>query len=363
MHKFFRFDAHAEKGLLLCAVLLAGCGIAENGNAVTQEVLPDSVSVISGSTIISDVEQNNSTSGLTKADGKNSTDLYTEYVPSVSDEIFSSVASLSDVTSVTPVQMDTVSVYSSEIDTLNEFTDADTNQTEALYETIPETAYSMELFEPKILLDKWDNREYIIVSIIPEKIYWNELDLPVSIGNSVDVFLPAELYNVISEADEVVIWFTDEERYLHELHSDGLDKYNILRGIKTYSTGYVWDPDRMSFNTDSVWNSDRMCLISDDSLFFYDKTKLEGMVWNGILTNYLADMTFQYNGRALIWQEGMTTDEVDDYFMSIYNAAQLGLEHKKDAAMQGIIETDSVDSEFFTLLGGTRLRARISFVY
>ncbi len=198
--------------------------------------------------------------------------------------------------------------------------------------------------------DERDKKKYIIISVTPENIYWNKLELDITENEPADIFIPIELYDAVKEAEELILWFKDDDSRERRLNIDEYDSFNILRGLK------------ISYNGTYNWNADRMHTIKNNSLYFYDspsdEIKLDSYLLNGGFMSY----PYNHKGEELLFREGMTAEEADEYFLAVYNDQIEFLEEIKKLEEQGIY-TEFEPSEWNFLLSGTRFRAKINRIY
>lgn len=259
---------------------------------------------------------------------------------------------ISSITSVTTIKPETTTAKPIEPSAVATETAA-TTTTEASNITTSqvETSTFEAEIKPTIYTDEKDKNEYIILSVTPIKIYWNEInEFSLNEGVPIDVFIPAAFSDVVDNADELMLWFTETSVPENELHIDNIDDFNIIRGLKTFNN--------------NIWNVDRMYPVKNDFVVFYDDVALSDIEMQSY-RNFDGFMNYPYRhkGEDLMFNDGMPTQEADEFFLAIYNDHQEYLEEVQRLWEVDGIQTEVEYSEWITLLGGTRFRAKINQIY
>lgn len=265
----------------------------------------------------------------------------------ISTKLVTDIGKTSETTTTEPV---TDLGKTSEITTTEPATDtAKTPHTISCQEELI-TAVEGEI-KPTVFTDKKDKQEYIIISITPVNIYWNEIkNLSLEKNTPVDIFIPAEFGDVVSDADELVLWFTETAVNEEKISIDNINDFNIIRGLKTYNN--------------NIWNVDRMYPVKTDTIVFYDNVELTDIkMLSDRYSDGFMSAPFRYKGENLLFKNGMTTQEADKFFLAIHNDHKEYLEKIQRLWEEDGVETEIEYSDWTTLLGGARFRAEINKIY
>lgn len=210
-------------------------------------------------------------------------------------------------------------------------------------ELLPETVQSdmTDLYPEEITkyIDKYSGKEFIIINVTPNKIYWNELDgYNIAQGQSLDIPIPAIFEEWIDEADEIMIHMSNVNKTFGDLLLDG--EKNI-KGM-TYP---------------QYWSTDYLCPIKNGVVCFGEYTdnikNSFSRVDDGI---YIEEANFQYN--EMPFENNMSISNLDMYFETI--------KKDYDALKQMIAENPDTDYEiagFWGYQNGIRFRATINTIY
>lgn len=189
-----------------------------------------------------------------------------------------------------------------------------------------------------IFYDKNSQKDYIILNVTPQKVYWNETDgYKVTVGQAMDIAIPAIFEEWLTDADGVMIYM-----------GDGWNKVKNMTFDDTTVMG-------MSFP--QYWSKDYLCPIVSGTVVFGEYTDdINGSfsrVDDGV---YIEEANYSYPENS--FGDGMTVDNLDLYFETIkadYDALKL--------EMAAHPERDYDIAGFWGYQDGVRFRATINYIY
>lgn len=210
-------------------------------------------------------------------------------------------------------------------------------------ELLPETVQSdtTDLYPEEITkyIDKHSGKEFIIINVTPNKIYWNELDgYNVAEGQSLDIPIPAIFEDWVSDADEIMMYMSSSAKTFGEL---------LLNGEKSIK-GMTYP---------QYWSTDYLCPINGGTVCFGEYTdnikNSFSRVDDGV---YIEEANYQYSETP--FTNNMSVSSLDAYFETIKT--------DYDALMQKIAENLNTDYDiagFWGYQDGIRFRATINTIY
>lgn len=212
-------------------------------------------------------------------------------------------------------------------------------ESELLSETVKSDTTDLYPEEITKYIDKYSGKEFIILNVTPNKIYWNELDgYSISQGQSLDIPIPAIFEEWVDEADEIMIHMSSGSKTFGDLLLDG--EKNI-KGM-TYP---------------QYWSTDYLCPIRNGAVCFGEYTdsikNSFSRVDDGV---YIEEANFQYS--EIPFENNMSVGNLDIYFETI--------KKDYDALKQMIAENPDTDYEtagFWGYQDGIRFRASINNIY
>ena len=274
--------------ILICSLLLAlsGCAMQQN----------NSLSDISSSQT-TDMEQ---TEAQEPAEEQQTSAATTRTTTSAATEQTSVSATTAQTTATSTTAQTTASTT---IPTETEPASAETwEYTSDAYteESYVEAPAEGDIYEPVIDVPVYSERnlgDYVLLTVIPEKIYWNELDYfhPTE-GEEFTMLFPSFFYETFKESDSVVLWFDS-------LKSDYTQFETNLKnqcGGCDFIYSYVRPSDS--------WKKDMMFSIKD------------GMLTELNCEKYIKTYFSNYEATSWVMKDhkdefyyGMTADEVDAF--------------------------------------------------
>ncbi len=240
-------------------------------------------------------------------------------------------------------QTETTSISSlQEQQTNNETT---ISRSEEIFESelLPETAESTmtDLYPEKITkyTDKYCGKEFIIINVTPQKIYWNELiGYNVTQDQPLEIAIPAIFDEWVSNADGLMIYMNEGNKTFGDLL---LNNEKEIKGM-TYP---------------QYWSTDYLCPIKNGVVCFGEYTdnirNTFSRIDDGI---YIEEANFYYS--ELPFENNMSVNSLDVYFETIKN--------DYDALMQKMIENPDTNYDiagFWGYQDGVRFRAKINAIY
>lgn len=305
----------------LSFVLLTSCDVDDNVNDISD--ISNNNTNLTTSTLNSQQENNMKT--------QNTIPTSTQHLTSLNSETHSQEQTET-----------TISTSLQEQQSSNETTVS--NSTEIFEsELLPETVQSdtTDLYPEEITkyIDKYSGKKFIIVNVTPNKIYWNDLDgYNVSIGQSLDVPIPAIFEDWISEANGIMIYMSSSTKTFGDL---------LLNGEKNIK-GMTYP---------QYWSTDYLCPIIDDIVCFGEYTddirNSFSRVDDGV---YIEEANYKYSEAPFV--NNMSISSLDSCFETIK------LDY--DALMQKMAENPDTDYDiegFWGYQDGVRFRATINNIY
>ncbi len=212
-------------------------------------------------------------------------------------------------------------------------------ESEFIPETVPEDTDDLFPNEITVYYDKNSGKDFIMLNVTLNKIYWNELDeYSVTEGQAIDIPIPAIFEDLVSDADEIMIYLSSDFGTFGDL---SLDNGKKIKGM-TYP---------------QYWSTDYLCPIKDGIVCFGEYTdnirNSFSRVDDGV---YIEEANYYYPETPFV--EGMSIDSLDIYFDTIKSDSD---QLKKD-----IEENPDVQPDIPPYLGyqdGLRFRATINEIY
>lgn len=199
---------------------------------------------------------------------------------------------------------------------------------------------------PVYVLENY-KQEYMLVTIVPEKIYWNNSrDFSPAVGEPLNILLPAALYESVKDADSLILHF---------------DEYNSL----PYQEDYRFSPKNTAaanskydnFIAGLDWEEDDLYVIKDGVLMDID---IKGLFGDSI--GYFLDSSIMLDYDPDCFGYGLTVEEIDK-FLDDTHRHRLETEKEADEMRRELddpsynVDCDYVSYSFF--LEGTEMRARL----
>lgn len=236
----------------------------------------------------------------------------------------------------------TISTSSQEQQSSNETTvlnSTDIFESELLPETVQSDTTDLYPEEITKYIDKYSGKEFIIVNVTPNNIYWNELDgYNVTQGQSLDIAIPAIFEDWVRDADGIMIYMSSNTGTFGDL---------LLNGEKSIK-GMTYP---------QYWSTDYLCPIKDGVICFGEYTDNINNSFSGVDDGvYIGEANYKYSETPFV--NKMSISSLDSYFETIK------LDH--DALMQKIAENPDTDYDiagFWGYQDGVRFRATINAIY
>ena len=236
----------------------------------------------------------------------------------------------------------TISTSSQEQQSSNETTvsnSTDIFESELLPETVQSDTTDLYPEEITKYIDKYSGKEFIIVNVTPNNIYWNELDgYNVTQGQSLDIPIPAIFEDWVSDADGIMIYMRSNTGTFGDL---------LLNGEKSIK-GMTYP---------QYWSTDYLCPINGDVICFGEYTDNINNSFSGVDDGvYIGEANYKYSETPFV--NKMSISSLDSYFETIK------LDY--DALMQKIAENPDTDYDiagFWGYQDGVRFRATINNIY
>lgn len=190
---------------------------------------------------------------------------------------------------------------------------------------------------PTIVKDK-----YFIVSLTPQKIYWNDIkEFNIDIGKSFDILVPISFYEIVRESDQLVIFLNE----IDNVSFDEEDQYNVKATINGIGNG--------------VWYMDEFCQIIDDKLCFYEANENISKSFYNFLQLYGTEVINEENISDIKFTDGMTIHDIDYYFEQARKRA--------DKITQEMLDNPDtlfeMPASYIYTGNGVRFRAEINEIY
>lgn len=210
-------------------------------------------------------------------------------------------------------------------------------------ELLPETVQSdaTDLYPEEITkyIDKYSGKEFIIVNVTPNNIYWNELDgYNVTQGQSLDIPIPAIFEDWVSDADGIMIYMSSNTGTFGDL---------LLNGEKSIK-GMTYP---------QYWSTDYLCPINGDVICFGEYTDNIKNSFSGVDDGvYIGEANHKYSETP--FTNNMSVSSLDTYFETIKT--------DYDALMKKMAEDPNTDYDiagFWGYQDGIRFRATINTIY
>lgn len=200
---------------------------------------------------------------------------------------------------------------------------------------------------PVYILENY-GKEYVQVTIVPEKIYWNESeDFKPVVGEPLEVLIPAVMLDTVKSADSVILHF---------------GAYNSLPYQKEYrftrKSGSSDTPAYDNFLAGNSWEADYLFTIKNGVLTEIKATDEMREYFSDFDT--VSAIMLDYDPDEFGY--GLTVDEIDRF---LDNTRRHRLETEKEAEMvreeygdNFNVDCDYVSYSYF--LEGTEMRARLA---
>ncbi len=306
---------------IISAVLLAGCSTGADINDVVDETYNTNIST---STILiqhgeTNMNNKNTTTSIPQQ-LSTSTSGQPEQNPSASTQTQKSEQHQTSAETSTPKSTE---IYESEF----------------IPETVPEDTDDLFPDEITVYYDKNSGKDFIMLNVTLNKIYWNELDeYSVTEGQTIDIPIPAIFEDWVSDADEIMIYMSSNSKTFGDL---SLDSGKKIKGM-TYP---------------QYWSTDYLCPIKDGIVCFGEYTdninNSFSRVDDGV---YIEEANYQYSENP--FENNMSVSDLDIYFDTI--------KEDYDALMQTMAENPDTNYDiagFWGYQDGIRFRATINNIY
>ena len=300
--------------LIISALLLSGCAESKETSSLPVSSTTDSeTSVTSTSdtsaqttTTVSDIPDIQPTEESGEPIHEDSSEEAEPVIPAVTESTTStaqtSVTSTTAQTSVTSTTAQTA-VTTTTSQTENIPDEPDTEEYETWESFVSEEPYveapaEGDVYEPVIDIPVYSDKnlgDYVLLTVVPEKIYWNELDYfhPTE-GEEFTMLFPSFFYETFKDSDSVVLQFQHiKDSYLDPMLTNQCGGCDFV-----YS--YVRPSDS--------WQKDMLFSIKDGVL-----TKLEHEKYIRSYYNGYDAKSWVMSDHADEFYYGMTTDEVDAF--------------------------------------------------
>lgn len=213
-----------------------------------------------------------------------------------------------------------------------------------------------EHYEYNVYFDKFDyyqNKSNIILSVTPEKIYWNNqweqvpsypnyIWTPIIEGEPMDICLPAALFNVFSSADSILLYYYIN--YIDIGEVDNFESHNFIFGIPEGSN----------------WYMDEIIPIKDGRIKFYTK---DDLINDYHTTNHdISYKSFLLDGSMFTekkFKDNITVDEFED-FLNELEGKYDEMKNYRNENPDMIIELANYECSMYN---GIFLRAKINKIY
>ncbi len=299
------------KKITLCLILimLTGCSLNQsNVNVGTDSVLTSENSTTSSAYIDTEKTYTNTTT-----------------------------ANKQEVSTTTIIAQSTETAITAEILTVT--TKVSINDTGSSTEKEPQYTEKVESEQamPTIVKDK-----YFIVSLTPQKIYWNDIkEFNIDIGESFDILVPNSFYEVVRESDQLVIFLNE----INHVSFDEEDQYNVKATINGIGNG--------------MWYMDEFCQIIDDKLCFYEADDNISKSFYNFSQLYGTEVINEENLSDIKFTDGMTINDIDYYFEQARKRA--------DKITQEVLDNPDtlfeMPASYLYTGNGVRFRAEINKIY
>ncbi len=306
---------------IISAVLLAGCSTGADINDVVDETYNTNIST---STILiqhgeTNMNNKNTTTSIPQQ-LSTSTSGQPEQNPSASTQTQKSEQHQTSAETSTPKSTE---IYESEF----------------IPETVPEDTDDLFPDEITVYYDKNSGKDFIMLNVTLNKIYWNELDeYSVTEGQTIDIPIPAIFEDWVSDADEIMIYMSSNSKTFGDL---SLDSEKKIKGM-TYP---------------QYWSTDYLCPIKNGIVCFGEYTdninNSFSRVDDGV---YIEEANYQYSENP--FENNMSVSDLDIYFDTI--------KEDYDALMQTMAENPDTNYDiagFWGYQDGIRFRATINNIY
>lgn len=198
-------------------------------------------------------------------------------------------------------------------------------------------------------------KEYLLVTVIPEKIYWDDKKrFDAQEGETLNILIPAVMYDTIKSADSTVLHF---------------DSYNSFPNYDNRLRFYPKADSDMDLTYDNVfrgdyWNIDDMFIIKDGVLteFEYTEEMLKFLMGFNFDYSYSIDSLVMLDYYPDKFYYGMTIDEFDTFFddthRKIVEMEAYAEEVRKELNDTYNVGCDLVSYSYF--LEGTEMRVKLA---
>ena len=188
-------------------------------------------------------------------------------------------------------------------------------------------------------VDKYNGKEYIILNITPNVVYWNNFDdFDIDVGVSFDIAIPAVFEDWLNDADEMMIYLSNKRNTFGNLKFDN--------GVTMKGMTYP-----------QYWSMDYLCPIKKGYVCFGEITdsiiKAFYRVDDGV---YIKEANYYY--KEAPFENNMSVESLDAYFQTIKN------DH--DILIQNINDNPSTNYDiagFWGYQDGIRFRATVNTIY
>lgn len=198
-------------------------------------------------------------------------------------------------------------------------------------------------------------KEYLLVTVIPEKIYWNDpKQFDAEEGSPLNILIPSIMYDTMKNADSTVLHFNsynsfpNEERTLRFLPKSDNNKEltydNVIRG--------------------DYWDIDDMFIIKDGVLaeFEYTEEMRKFLLGQNYDCGMLSSIMLDYDPDKFYY--GMTVEEFDTFFEDTHQyrlKREAEIERSREETIEATIcLLDEGDLSHYFFIEGTEMRVRLA---
>ena len=228
--------------IILFCILLSGCSSSNTAN----ERNSNSISETSISSVFftnSKTEQSvlyENIEEITTSQIEQTTIPASETEAITTSQIEQTTIPTSETEAITISQIEQTTIPTSETEAITtsqiEQTIIPASETEAIeltHASDPSKKYS-------VYTDLNDSKKYIVVSVTPIKEYWNCTDKSIPIEEKINIYLPFELYAIVSNAESLLIYFEESDITYPVTFSDNVPQVSLgKRKIVTLYSDFI----------------------------------------------------------------------------------------------------------------------------
>ena len=183
---------------------------------------------------------------------------------------------------------------------------------EASDETLETTNDESEYELPVFVLDNYD-RNYLLVTIVPEKIYWQDEAHNFTAGKACDILIPEVIYDTISTADSIMIYLDENNSFPYKQQDYSFSPVTENAQSAEYDNvfaNYYWNEEHLLIIKDGILSK---LPITDEIREYFDANITDSSLMCMFPDEFYDGMSAQAADEFLIEQRRIVSENTDEY--------------------------------------------------